>query len=136
MESLAELTPGVDIAVQVRRLAGPLWIFMDPGRLHQTVVNLLTYACDAAVSNDVTVQVAAVEEYAELIIENRRWSLTPMDRRRVFEPFARIPGKEAGLSLAVARRNVEDARGSIVCVAGREGGACFCVRLPLFATSC
>jgi C4-dicarboxylate-specific signal transduction histidine kinase len=53
----------------------------------------------------------------------------------MFEPFARISGREPGLQLALALRNVEDAGGSLSCTARNKGGACFCVRLPLYASA-
>ena len=59
-------------------------------------------------------------------------------RERIFEPFYRLPGASeqaggVGLGLALVRSISERHGGSVLCTANPGGGACFVVKLPVFA---
>lgn len=59
-------------------------------------------------------------------------------RERIFEPFYRLPGASeqaggVGLGLALVRSISERHGGTVLCTANPGGGACFVVKLPVFA---
>ena len=109
-----------------------LEVAADRRRLAQVVANLVTNAelhgggctrvCVEATGRDVLV---TVDDAGPGV---------PMDsRQRIFERFARGPGREEGgfgLGLAIVARHVAWHRGTIAVVDGPDGGARFVLRLP------
>ena len=109
-----------------------LEVAADRRRLAQVVANLVTNAelhgggctrvCVEATGRDVLV---TVDDAGPGV---------PMDsRQRIFERFARGPGREEGgfgLGLAIVARHVAWHRGTISVVDGPDGGARFALRLP------
>ena len=109
-----------------------LEVAADRRRLAQVVANLVTNAelhgggctrvCVEATGRDVLV---TVDDAGPGV---------PMDsRQRIFERFARGPGREEGgfgLGLAIVARHVAWHRGTISVVDGPDGGARFVLRLP------
>ena len=112
-----------------------LEVAADRRRLAQVVANLVTNAelhgggctrvCVEATGRDVLV---TVDDAGPGV---------PMDsRQRIFERFARGPGREEGgfgLGLAIVARHVAWHRGTISVVDGPDGGARFALRLPASA---
>jgi len=135
LDCVRQWTPALDVAVTFRPAIDAEWILMDPLRFEQTITGLVIGACDASASNELAVELSVSEDMVDISIENPCWETSSSQRSDIFEPFARMPGREPGLQLALAKRNVEQAQGVLTCAAGHEGGSCFCVRLPLYATS-
>jgi len=133
--SVRQWAPALEVAVTFRPTIDAAWILMDPLRFEQTITGLVIGACDAANSNELAIDLSVSEDMVDISIENPCWETSSSQRSDIFEPFARMPGREPGLQLALAKRNVEQAQGVLSCVAGHEGGSCFCVRLPLYAAS-
>ncbi|MCB0156051.1 MAG: histidine kinase, partial [Anaerolineae bacterium] len=52
-------------------------------------------------------------------------------RRKIFEPFFTTKARGTGLGLTVARRIIEEHRGSIQIESRQEKGTCFVISLPL-----
>jgi signal transduction histidine kinase len=100
--------------------------------LRQVVLNLTLNAIDAtAERGTVHLQGRAVERGVELIVADEGPGIPEALRARVFEPFfsghSHRPG---GLGLAITRRIVEEAGGSIAVADGASRGAEFRIRFP------
>lgn len=84
------------------------------------------------------VQASLRKEAGQVVIQvcDNGKGIAPEERERIFEPFYRPAGsreKEGsyGLGLSLVRQIAQRHGGSVRCVAGQTGGACFEVRLPL-----
>jgi len=92
----------------------PLTVHIDPARLRQVALHLLTFAQrSAGVKGTVQVSIAENNGAAELVIADTGPALSDADQARLFEPFQSTAHSDAGLGLALIRRFVEEAGGSI-----------------------
>jgi signal transduction histidine kinase len=100
--------------------------------LRQVLLNLAINAIEATPSGgDVRLGVRALGPAVELAVEDRGPGVPRELRRRVFEPFySTRPERRGGLGLAIARRLVEEAGGTIAVGERGGGGSRFRVRLP------
>ncbi|MBS0207695.1 MAG: hypothetical protein JSS27_01955 [Planctomycetes bacterium] len=147
-EARAEL---VDVGVEVRSLLtfmGPLLdrdeiklaatlptepalAFIDRTRLRQVMLNLLTNAAEAVGPHgQVRISVATDGETLKLQVSDTGPGVPEELREAIFEPFFSTKHLGTGLGLALVRRFVEEAWGTIHCQDSAEGGAEFCVNLP------
>lgn len=101
--------------------------------LRQVLLNLALNAIDATpAGGDVRLGARALGPALELIVEDRGPGVPAGLRRRVFEPwFSTREGRPGGLGLAIARRLVQDAGGTIAIGDRPTGGARVRVRLPV-----
>ena len=125
----ADLGVGVDLDAPDPSLR----VALSGDSLRQVVLNLVLNALDATPRGGrVRVAAAAAAGGAELRVEDEGPGIPAALRERVFEAFfsskADAPG---GLGLAISRRIVEEAGGSIAAGDGPDGGGCFRIRLPL-----
>jgi signal transduction histidine kinase len=100
--------------------------------LRQVLLNLVLNAVDATPrGGDVRLVGRALGRAVELAVEDRGPGVPRALRRRVFEPFfSTRTDRPGGLGLAIARRLVEEAGGTIAIADRPEGGSRFRVRLP------
>jgi signal transduction histidine kinase len=100
--------------------------------LRQVLLNLVLNAIDATPhGGDVRLAARAIGPALELVVEDRGAGVSADLRRRIFEPFfSTREGRTGGLGLAIARRLVEEAGGTIAVNDRSEGGSRFRVRLP------
>lgn len=109
---------------------------LSPDALRQLLLNLLLNATQVTprggriyVSADWS---AATANHIEFRIEDEGPGLDARIRERIFEPFWTTRDQGAGgLGLAICKRIVEEASGSIEVDDREGGGACFRVELPL-----
>lgn len=117
-------------------------VAIDPGQIHQAVMNLLTNAVEAVEprTGAVTVRAKFVPVEAgkpggrgELridVIDNGP-GVTPELQRKIFEPFFTTKGlRGTGLGLAVTRRIIEGHGGKLVLSSTPSKGATFGIVLP------
>jgi len=115
--------------------AVPLNIKGDERLLRRLLRNLLE---NAKRHGGDAVQASLVKDAAHALVQvcDNGKGIAPEERERIFEPFYRPAGsreKEGsyGLGLSLVRQIAERHGGSVRCVAGPAGGACFEVRLKL-----
>lgn len=109
-------------------------VAMPAARLEQVLLNLVVNAADAmGGTGTVRVQWQRVADELVLDVEDSGPGIDPADRERVFEPF--VTSKDAsdgtGLGLAVSRRLVTEAGGTLVAQASEDlSGARLRITLP------
>ncbi|MDC3960299.1 GAF domain-containing protein [Polyangium jinanense] len=133
-ERLAIQAAAAGSMIEVRAEVGVVGQW-DEGRLDQVVTNLLTNAIKYGAGRPVTVEVAARQGQAELVVKDRGIGIPADAQARIFERFERaVPASHYGgfgLGLWIVRQFVEQ-MGGHVRVASIEGqGATFTVCLPL-----
>ena len=125
----ADLGVGIELAAP----GPPLRVALSDDSLRQVVLNLVLNALDVTPRGGrVRLLLGAADGLAELRVEDDGPGVPEALRERVFEAFfssrTEAPG---GLGLAITRRIVEEAGGSVAALAHGSGGSCFRVRLPL-----
>ncbi len=130
--SMGKLIEVVDPGRQLAGGADAGSVMADHDLLKQVAVNLIGYALRLPGSRHVTLRPEAADGVSRLRVFCDGDGISPIDRDRVFEPYARV-SKQApvghGLGLALAKVVVELHGGSIWVEDGSEGGACFVVEL-------
>ncbi|MEN8148665.1 MAG: ATP-binding protein [Planctomycetota bacterium] len=105
---------------------------IDPGQIHQVVLNLLTNALHAMESGGrLSVAVRAAAGSVEVEISDTGPGIPPEERKRIFEPFFTTRDEGTGLGLSVSYSIVAAHDGEIEVGAAEGGGATFTVRLPV-----
>ena len=121
---------GVDVACEAEPELPTVTVGED--RLRQILLNLAMNAIDATPAGGaVRLKGCATGSGVELIVSDEGPGISEESRSRVFEPFfSGRNDRPSGLGLAICRRIVEDAGGSIAVADGEYGGAEFRVNLP------
>jgi len=133
LQLVAHRAADLGVGVELDAPDASLRVALSGDSLRQVVLNLVLNALDATPRGGrVRVAAAAAAGGAELRVEDEGPGIPAALRERVFEAFfsskADAPG---GLGLAISRRIVEEAGGSIAAGDGPGGGGCFRIRLPL-----
>lgn len=133
VEELAPHMAAADSTVELRADA-PVVAKLDPFRIEQVVVNLLSNALKYGGGKPVVVSVAEVGDLARLSVADQGLGIAPEDQERIFVPFQRAAsvGHYAGMGLGLAiAREVVVAHGGTLRVTSAVGqGATFVVELP------
>ncbi len=125
---------GVLLETAIRPELPALGVSQDA--LRQLLLNLLLNATKVTPSGG-RILISAdwsreTANHIELCVEDDGPGLDEGLRRRIFEPFWTTRDQHAGgLGLAICKRIVEDAGGSIEATTGPGGGACFRVVMPV-----
>ena len=135
LELLRQAFDDENVAVETRWPTAPPRVRVDRARLRQVLLNLLNNAREA-VGRGGHIEVEAVRGPGcwELIVSDDGPGVPAADRRRIFEPFYSTKILGLGLGLALVKRYVEEAAGSVCCDARPGGGGRFRVRLPAAAS--
>jgi GAF domain-containing protein len=125
------------LIVEAQENLGALTV--DPMRLRQILLNLLSNACKFTKQGDVTLKarkVANGRDFIELAVADTGIGMTPEQQAKLFEEFSQADASTAqrfggtGLGLAIARK-LARMMGGDVAVASQPGkGSVFTVRLP------
>ncbi len=116
----------------------PLIIDGDPEQLHQVCVNLLINAIEASPTGaiiEVIAEEAASGDWAQVTFADNGEGIPTEIMPRLFEPFVTTKERGTGLGLAVTRRIVSDHGGKLIADNRPEGGARFCLEIPLSPSS-
>ena len=107
-------------------------IAIDEDALRQILLNLMLNALEAApFSSRVTLRAQRFDTKVEFSVEDQGAGVSESMRNRLFEPFFSTHDDRAGgLGLAITKKLIEGAGGSIHIETGSDGGARFCVSLP------
>jgi signal transduction histidine kinase len=101
------------------------------------VLNLVLNALDAATMSSgvrrVSVETAALDTHAELVVRDTGPGLSAESQERVFESFFTTKAHGTGMGLVIVRSITERHRGNVQVENGEQGGAVFRVRLPALA---
>jgi two-component system, OmpR family, sensor histidine kinase CiaH len=109
----------------------------DEDRLSQLILILVDNAVQhSPPGGAITLGVGAGGGKATIAVRDQGPGIAAADRERIFEPFARLPGKRrsrsgSGLGLAIARQLASRHGGELWVDDAPGGGARFTVRLPL-----
>jgi len=136
VRSVVELTrkqadqQGVRMTVEIA--PGLPTAMIDGQQLRQAVLNLLINGIQALdQGGQIAVRVAADGERLRIVVEDDGPGLEPEALRRAFEPFFTTKEGGTGLGLSIAFR-IADQHGGDLRVENRpEGGARFCLEIPL-----
>jgi len=130
---LAEACAAFDVEVLVAGGAAAPMIEGDPRLLKRLFRNLLENASVHGGPEAPEATISVGESEVCVSICDRGPGISEGDREKIFEPFhqGRASSGGAGLGLALVRQIAERHGGSVRCLPGNGGGACFEVRLPL-----
>ncbi len=132
---LAEDLKRDQIAVRCDLPSDMLSITMDPVRLRQSLLNLITFAQQrAGEEGTIEICVARREHGVEIHICDSGPALTANQREHLFEPFQAPVESGTGLGLALVQMNVESAGGRANWGGTAAGGSCCRVWFPLSPT--
>ncbi len=109
-------------------------VAIEPGKLHQVLVNLLLNATDAMDGQGrISVRARRVDDSVVLCVHDSGPGMTPEVMEHLFEPFftTKPPGSGVGLGLATSQSIVQSIGGAMRAGNHPNGGALFEVELPL-----
>lgn len=113
------------------------FMFADPLRLHQVLVNLLQNACKFSPEHsEIELSVCGDEGWVTISVKDQGIGIAPSQLQRIFEPFVQLPGAHGedhglGLGLPLTRELVRMHGGSVRAFsAGAGRGSEFVVKLP------
>lgn len=125
-------------------------VLADSSQIHQTLINLLTNAADAAVSVDgeVSLDVAVVDvdatlcqltpelqlgRYVRLSVSDRGVGIEPEILQRIFDPFftTKPTGRGTGLGLAIVHGIMKSIEGAVTVSSAPGNGSTFSLYFPV-----
>jgi signal transduction histidine kinase len=122
------------VVIEVDTPGEPLCADLDPGQLHQVLVNLLFNALDAMPRGGrLGLALRAAGDRCRCVVSDTGPGIAAEMAGRLFTPFASTKATGTGLGLSLARRIVEEHRGRITGENRPEGGARFTIVLPRVA---
>lgn len=136
---------GEDIVLQTAFSENPLMVHVDPGQIHQVLLNLTTNARDAmpnggrlAITTGLevrpgTAQGGAERRFAVVTVQDNGSGIAEQDLAHIFEPFytTKDVGKGTGLGLAVVYGIVKQHQGEVEVDSVVGKGTSFRILLPL-----
>lgn len=112
--------------------ADPAEVRVEAPSMQRVLINLLTNAAEAAgAGGQVELATASKDGEVWIAVRDRGPGLPDEVLDRLFHPFCTTKEHGTGLGLSIALRLVESFGGTLTAGNRRDGGAEFCVRLPL-----
>ncbi len=106
-------------------------VYVDRERFRSVVENLFRNAAESAPEIlPISVSVTAERNFVQIVVEDSGLGIRAEDRNRVFEPFFTTKDSGSGIGLAISRRFVEVAGGSISLEPRSVGGTAATIKLP------
>lgn len=109
----------------------------DAGRLRQVLTNIIGNAVKFTDTGGIAVSVSHGDGMLEFAIRDTGAGIAPADQSRIFGEFEQAqfgydrPHEGIGLGLAISKRIVEAAGGSIALTSESGKGSCFTIRFPV-----
>jgi len=120
------------ITIELEKDAGLPVVEHDSDQMHQVVLNLLLNAVQAIEGQGaVRVVVASRKDHALISVSDSGRGISPEHLPFIFRPFYTTKGNGTGLGLSLARRIVEDHRGTIEVQSEVGRGTEFLITLPI-----
>jgi GAF domain-containing protein len=125
------------LVVEIQENLGSLTV--DPMRLRQILLNLLSNACKFAKEGEVKLRASRVRngrDWIELSVSDTGIGMTPEQQARLFEEFSQADRSTAqrfggtGLGLAITRKLARMMGGDVTATSEPGKGSVFTVRLP------
>jgi signal transduction histidine kinase len=119
-------------------------LIVDPMRLRQILLNLLSNACKFTKQGEVALRVKKVldgRDWIELAVSDTGIGMTPEQQARLFEEFSQADAMTAqrfggtGLGLAITRKLARMMGGDVTVISESGKGSVFTVRLPTGANT-
>lgn len=111
---LAPIMERDEMDFEVRLPDVPVTVSIDPDRLRQVLLNLVNNAREAAGSGGhVSLTLSAANSQAEIVVADDGPGVPSADRDRIFDPFYSTRETGTGLGLALVKRFVGEAGGSV-----------------------
>jgi signal transduction histidine kinase/CheY-like chemotaxis protein len=129
------------LVLQTQDSLGQLTV--DPMRLRQILLNLLSNACKFTKQGEVTLRIRRVVEgrnWIEIAVSDTGIGMTPEQQAKLFEEFSQADSSTArqyggtGLGLAITRKLARMMGGDVTVASEPGKGSVFTVRLPAGAT--
>jgi signal transduction histidine kinase len=115
------------------RAPAPVTGRWDRPRIEDVLMNLISNAIKYGRGAPITVDVAASDDQARVVVADGGPGIAPEHHERIFQPFARIHPSEqgVGLGLWIVRKIVQAHEGTIEVHSHPGGGTAMVVHLPL-----
>ena len=109
----------------------PLYSSIDPDRIREALLNIITNASQATDHGTITVKTR--QEDSEIVIElsDNGCGIKPEDLKNIFNPFFTTKDQGTGLGLAVTHKIIQEHDGKIKVESVWGGGTAFKIYLPL-----
>ena len=120
------------VELRLNEADAPCIVAIDPTRLRQVLINLMNNAIEALAEGGlIEITVRSTRSQVEIIVADDGPGIPAADRERVFVPFFSTKASGTGLGLALARKFIEEAGGTIRCEESPlRRGTCFRILLP------
>lgn len=113
-----------------------LWIWADPDKVEQILVNLLRNAIDAtAPGGTIRLAVAADDRNVRIKVVDKGHGISDELVEKIFEVFYTTKKNGTGMGLSISRNIAEAHGGTLTACNNEDGGATFTVTLPLHEKS-
>lgn len=118
-------------------------LYMDPDRLEQLLINLLSNALKLTPRGEVRLRTHAIPGGVRFTVQDTGPGIPEADWERIFDKFERLPQEDtlqtpdavgAGLGLSICKQIVDHYGGSIRVKNGEARGSTFIVELPVPAS--
>jgi signal transduction histidine kinase len=108
----------------------------DKVQLQQVLLNLILNAADAMrdtalVLRKLTIRTRIAGADVRLYVVDLGTGIADENRKRIFDAFWTTKADGMGIGLTICKSIIEAHRGTITVANGEEGGASFCVSLPV-----
>jgi len=132
IEFIRQLVERDGITIRTHFPSDAVIVRMDRDRFRQLVLNLLINAREAVGRDgEISVRLHTREGWADLSVIDFGPGIPVDQRDRIFEPFYTTKERGCGLGLALVRRFVEEAGGTVTCEDNSGRGARFRICLPV-----
>lgn len=128
-------TQKAKVEIVVHRQSQPIHVLVDPIRLEQVLVNLISNALDALHGNGegkIEVRAVADDDHATIEVADNGHGLSAAVMEKLFEPFFTTKKTSGlGLGLAISQDIIRRFGGDLSAANGENGGAIFRIQLRL-----
>jgi signal transduction histidine kinase len=111
----------------------PLISAIDPDRIKEALLNIITNACQATDHGTITVKTRIEDHEAVIELSDTGCGIKTEDLKNIFNPFFTTKPQGTGLGLAVTHKIIQEHNGKIKVESVWGCGTAFRIYLPLEA---